>query len=91
MPVDHTEKGFEAAIEDHLVQNGYRNGSPSDFDASLAVDPKVLVEFLKDTQSEEWAKLGGIYGAEADTKVVETIARNLDQRGMLECLRHGYH
>lgn len=46
MPVDHTEKGFEQAIEDHLLHNGYRKGDPANFDASLALDPKTLIEFL---------------------------------------------
>ena len=36
MPVDHTEKGFEQAIEDHLIQHGYRKGDPAEFDAPLA-------------------------------------------------------
>ncbi len=88
MPIDHTEKGFEQAIESHLLEHGYQKANPSDFDPRLALDPKVLVAFLQDTQPEQWAKLAGIYGSEVETKVVENIARNLDQRGMLECLRH---
>lgn len=89
MPVDHTEKGFEQAIEDHLLQHGYHRGDPADFSAALAVSPHTLVAFLMDTQPDEWARLASIYGAEVETKVVENIAQNLDQRGMLDCLRHG--
>jgi len=57
MPVDHTEKGFEQAIEDHLLHHGYRNGDPANFDASLALDTKTLVEFLGVTQKDEWGRL----------------------------------
>ncbi|QDT48923.1 Type I restriction enzyme R protein [Symmachiella dynata] len=89
MPIDHTEKGLEEAIEDHLIQHGYGKGNPAKFDAGLALDPKTLVEFLQETQPEEWSKLAGIYGTDVKTNAVENIARNLDQRGMLECLRHG--
>ena len=89
MPVDHTEKGFEQAIEDHLIRHGYRKGDPADFNAAMAVIPNALVGFLKDTQPDEWTRLVSIYGAEVEAKVVENIAQNLDQRGMLECLRHG--
>ena len=89
MPVDHTEKGFEQAIEHFLLTNGYRKGDPLHFDPVLAIDRPTLLEFLKDSQPEEWTKLEGIYGKEIDAKVVENIATNLDQRGMLECLRHG--
>ena len=89
MPVDHTEKGFEQAIEHCLLTGGYRKGDPATFDAALAVDRPTLIEFLKDSQPEEWSKLASIYGKDVETKVVENIAANLDQRGMLECLRHG--
>ena len=89
MPVNHTEKGFEQAIEDHLLHHGYRQGDPVDFDPSLAIDPDTLVEFLSTTQKDEWKRLTAIYGAETGKKVVETIAQNLGQRGMLDCLRHG--
>ena len=57
MPVDHTEKGFEQAIEDHLLHHGYRKGDPANFDASLALDPKTLIEFLSITQKDEWRRL----------------------------------
>jgi len=57
MPVDHTEKGFEQAIEDHLLHHGYRNGDPANFDASLALDTKTLVEFFGVTQKDEWGRL----------------------------------
>jgi len=89
MPVDHTEKGFEQAIEHHLLCNGYRKGDPANFNPALAIDRPALVEFLKDSQSEEWSRLEGFYGKDVEAKVVENIANNLDQRGMLECLRHG--
>jgi hypothetical protein len=29
MPADHSEKGFEQAIEDHLLHHGYRKGDPT--------------------------------------------------------------
>lgn len=89
MPVDHTEKGFEQAIEHCLLTGGYRKGNPATFDAALAIDRPTLIEFLKDSQPDEWSKLASIYGKDVETKVVENIAANLDQRGMLECLRHG--
>ncbi len=89
MPVDHKEKGFEQAIEHDLLTHGYEKGDPLQFNPRLALDPVVLVRFLKDTQPKEWSKLANLYGGEADTKVVETIAQNLDQRGILDCIRHG--
>ena len=37
MPVDHTERAFEAAIEDHLLtQGGYAKADPATFDRERA-------------------------------------------------------
>ena len=60
MPVDHTEKGFEQAIEHCLLTSGYRKGNPANFDPALAIDRSTLIEFLKDSQPEEWSKLASI-------------------------------
>src|ERR1700675_1523630 len=89
MPVDHTEKGFEQAVESHLIANGYVQGDPSDFDPKLALDPRTLVRVLQDTQPTEGAKLAGFYGADVEAKVVQRIAHDLDLRGMLDCVRQG--
>src|SRR4051794_28757569 len=89
MPTDHTEKGFEQAVEAHLLANGYAKGIADHFNPTLDLDPTALVAFLQDTQPREWAKLAAVYGAEAGARVVQTVARDLDSRGMLECLRHG--
>src|SRR4051812_38872197 len=89
MPTDHTEKGFEQAIQSHLVGHGYVKGDPAGCSPALALDPATLVSFLKETQPKEWGRLAAIYGAEVYAKVVQTVARDLDSRGMLDCLRHG--
>lgn len=60
MPVDHTEKGFEQAIEHCLLTSGYHKGNPANFDPALAIDRSTLIEFLKDSQPEEWSKLASI-------------------------------
>ncbi len=89
MPVDHSEKGFEQAIESHLLAHGYTKGDPADFDPKIALDAKMLIQFLKTSQPKEWARLEGVYGNDAGAKVIQTIARDLDGRGMLDCIRHG--
>jgi type I restriction enzyme R subunit len=89
MPTDHTEKGFENAVTASLLSNGYVAGEPGKFDPKLALDPGTLVTFLKASQPKEWARLAAIYGGEVDQKVVVAVVRDLDQRGLLDCLRHG--
>lgn len=90
MTADHTEKGFEDAIEASLLSHGgYVKGDAAAFNAALALHPQTLVGFLKDTQPNSWAKLVGFYGATVEEKVVQNVAKNLDQRGTLEVLRKG--
>lgn len=89
MPTDHTEKGFEQAVEAHLLSRGYAQGDPRHFDPKLGFDPVTLAGFLADTQKAEWGKLAAYYGADAPAKVAGVVARNLDDRGTLDCLRHG--
>jgi hypothetical protein len=69
VPVDHTEIGFEQAIEDSLFHHGHRMGDPAHFDASLAMDAKTLIEFLRATQEDERRPLRAIYGAEAGNRL----------------------
>ena len=57
MPGVHTESAFEQAIEAHLLANGYIQGSKSDYDASLALDPVQLFAFVEATQPDEWAQV----------------------------------
>ena len=87
MVVDHKEGAFEAAIEASLLEDGgYVKGDATEFAPNLALTPSTLVTFLKDTQPDSWAKLQTIYGTDVETKVVQTIAKNLDQRNTLDVL-----
>ncbi len=90
MPTDHTEKGFEQAIEHHLTSvGGYRQGHPTAFDATLGLTPAEIVAFLKNSQPKAWERLEGFYAADVEAKVVQLVAKSLDQRGTLDVLRHG--
>ena len=86
----HTENAFETAIEDSLITaGGYFKGDPATFSAALALSPSVLVEFLKNSQPEQWARLAKLHGADIDARVVALIAKELDLRGTLDVLRQG--
>jgi type I restriction enzyme R subunit len=51
------EAALETHIEKALVQDGYRLGSPADFDSEFAIDSQLFWEFLETTQPQELAKL----------------------------------
>lgn len=90
MTVSHTEKAFEEAIEHSLLTTGgYCQGDPALFSASQGLTPSLIVEFLRTSQPNQWATLENIHGANAATKVVALIAKELDNRGTLDVMRHG--
>ena len=90
MPGVHDELTFESAIEHHLIANRYVQGSVADYDPSLAVDSKQLLTFIEATQAEEWDKLVRLHGeAEARSKFLNRLHRELGKRGSLDVLRRG--
>ncbi|HFE38902.1 MAG TPA: type I restriction endonuclease subunit R, partial [Gammaproteobacteria bacterium] len=89
MPVT-TERDFEAAIEDWLLDHaGYEKADNSQFDAALALDTKTLLAFIKQTQPDTWDKLSASYGGSVEKSVVKRIAAECDSRGLLDVVRNG--
>ncbi len=91
MALDHTERGFEAAIEDSLLSvGGYERGDAAGFDATLALWPATVLRFLRESQQEAWNRLAGMHGEAAlPERLTRLIAGALDARGTLDVLRHG--
>ena len=86
-----TEQAFEEAIEKSLIDNGgYAKSDPSDFDRELSFDPKTIFAFLKNTQPQSWEKLSEIHGPQTESKVLQRIFKELDNRGTLDVLRKGF-
>lgn len=85
----HTEETFEAAIEEQLLASGYEQGNSDQYDVKLALVPNVIIAFLKDTQPKRWQKLEKIHGAKVEEKFLQRLAKELENRDMLEVLRYG--
>ena len=84
------EAAFETSLCQALVDSGYDKLSPvSDWDVDLALCPSVLLDYIRDSQPDEWAMLQGHYGAAVETKVIEEIVRQIKKEGMLAILRSG--
>lgn len=87
----HTEKAFEEAIESHLLKKGgYIKGNPDDFNRELALDTKTIFAFLQETQPEAWEKSQSIHGSEIETKLLQRLTKELENRGTLDVLRNGF-
>src|SRR5437764_11925734 len=84
----------EVVLEQHLVSQlvqgqGYVERTPEDYDRPLALDKALVLRFVRETQSDEWAKLEAQYAASAEAEFFKQRETNLKQRGVLDVLRQG--
>ena len=87
----HKEADFEAAIVASLLEDGgYVEGDPSTFNADLGLFERDLVEFVQTTQPDAWDGLVKLYGPAASSQLVRRAAKQIDERGAVDVLRHGF-
>lgn len=85
------EKNFEEAIEEYLITNGgYEKGNPNDFDRTNALDKDTLVSFIKATQPKKWERYCTIYGASAKESFIKRFYKEVNDKGLVQVLRHGF-
>ncbi|MHB1510129.1 MAG: type I restriction endonuclease subunit R [Acidimicrobiales bacterium] len=87
------ERAFEDAIEHSvLTDGGYLASVPSHFNATVGLDTAELFAFIGATQAKSWDALLARYGNDPDKAqrgFVNRLAKDLDDRGTLDVLRHG--
>ena len=84
------ETAFERAIVNSLLENGgYLPDDPNAYKAELAFFPQIILGFVQNTQPEAWRKLADIHGENVETKFFQRLFKELDNKGMLDVLRHG--
>lgn len=87
----HSEHAFETAIEAGLLASGgYQKRSPVDYDESLALFPADVIGFLRESQPARWEQLQALLGARTDATVLDALAKELETKGALHVLRHGF-
>jgi type I restriction enzyme, R subunit len=87
----HTERHFETAIEAALTgAGGYVKLTPTAYDEALALFPKDVAGFLKDSQAVKWGQLEALLGGRTEATVLDSLAKELDIKGTLHVLRHGF-
>lgn len=87
----HTEHDFETAIEAGLIgTGGYVKRPPTDYDELLALFPGDVTDFLKDSQPTRWAQLEALLGSMTEATVLDNLTKELEIKGTLHVLRHGF-
>lgn len=93
--MDTSERRFEDEIEYWLTHVGpyefdlYESKPSAGYDKQLGLYPQDLLDFVRETQPQQWERLERIHGAKAGEKFCKRVARELDRRGVVEVLRRG--
>ena len=85
-----TEAAFESVIEAHLLANGYVSVPGDHFDRDRAIFPQTVLDFIRGTQPEEWARLEAQLGEQTGEQVLTDLCKRMDDQGALATLRHGF-
>lgn len=94
MPIDYSEKNFEEQIEEYLLNHGqYEKRELKGEDLKnfqkYAIDVEVFFRFLEVTQEKTLDKLKKVYKEDYKTKILDRLCKELKNRGIIDCLRHG--
>ena len=90
MAVQTSEQAFESTVESMLADVGWMSVAPDEWDVDRALFPDRVISFVRATQPELWEQAEKSQGAELEPRLLERLCRELDLKGTLEVLRHGF-
>lgn len=87
----HQEKNFEDTIEQELLTLcGYGKSDPNNYDKETALFPQEILDFIQTTQPQQWQRLAKTSPGDAQQILLNNLTSELQSRGMLDVLRHGF-
>src|SRR6266481_3129385 len=85
------EHAFETYVEEILLtRGGWTTSSVSDWDKERALFPKQAFAFIQDTQPALWKQMKELHAAGLEELLLNTLVKELDTKGSLHVLRHGF-
>lgn len=85
------EKAFESYVEEILLtRGGWKSGSNAEWDKERALFPAQVFAFIADTQPKLWAEMQTLHAAGLEALLLTTLVKELDTKGSLHVLRHGF-
>jgi type I restriction enzyme, R subunit len=86
-----TERAFETYVEQILLtRGGWKSGTNAEWDKERALFPARVFAFLADTQPKLWAEMKAFHTGELEALVLSALVKELDAKGSLHVLRHGF-
>ena len=88
----HHECELERYIVEQLEAAGWLVGHAHGYDLTRALYTEDVIGWLRESQSEAWAKLERLHGSDVDTAVLNRLMKVLEskQGGTMQVLRHGF-
>jgi len=88
----HHEVHLESYVVKKLVENGWVEGSNSDYDPVRALYPEDVTAWVQATQPEAWAKLERLNGESTDRVLLDRLEKELAAKsgGTMKVLRQGF-
>ena len=91
MSAQTKERAFEAHVEDVLLrQGGWQAGANAEWDVERALFPAPVFRFLETTQPKLWDEMRKLHAAGLENLLVAALVKELDLKGTLHILRHGF-
>ena len=90
MTTQTTEKAFEDTVETLLLDSHWQQGDRAGWDVDLALFPFQIIEFIKQTQPKQWDRVATLYGGAIEKRITDELVKELDLKGTLDVLRHGF-
>ena len=87
-----TEKTFESAIVESLIENGgYSQGNSEQYFPKIGMFKYEILSFLQNSQPEKWEKIVAVHGADnVGDRIINRINKEMDLRGSLDVIRNGF-
>lgn len=91
MPSQTTEHAFETYVEEILLtRGGWTCGSNAEWDKERALFPAQVFAFIEETQPTLWADMRALHASGLETMLLTTLVKELNAKGALHVLRHGF-
>jgi type I restriction enzyme R subunit len=85
------ERAFETYVEEILLtRGGWKSGSNAEWDKERALFPAQVFAFIADTQPKLWAEMQALHAAGLEALLLNSLVKELDAKGSLHVLRHGF-
>jgi type I restriction enzyme R subunit len=84
------ERAFESYVEVMLLDRGWQAGTNAEWDVDRARVPARVCHFLETTQPKLWGEMRGLHASGLEKLIIGALVRELDLKGALHVLRHGF-